>query len=132
MNKIGKTSNTDKTIKSAAKRKKREESEDEENYRLFFEKSSDAIFFTNPDGKIYKCNDAATKLFGYTEEEFREGGRKSIQDSSDPNLIKALEQREKTGEFTGVLSYIKKDGTRFHGAVQSKYYKLGLRKLSTF
>ena len=100
------------------------ESEEEENYRLFVENSSDAIFFTSPDGKIYKCNDAATKLFGYTEEEFYTGGRKVIQDLSDPKLYNALTQREKTGEFSGILTYIKKDGTIFPGAVQSKYYKL--------
>jgi len=104
--------------------RKRKESSEEENYRLFFENSSDAIFFTSPDGKIYKCNNAATKLFGYTEEELCSGGRQTIQDNSDPHLQEALYQREKTGEFSGVLTYIKKNGSRFPGAVQSKYYKL--------
>ena len=107
-------------------------SDEEENYRLYFENSLDTIFLANPNGEIYKWNPAALKLFGYTNEEFCSIGRQQIQDYSNPHFQEALIQREKTGEYSGVLTFIKKDGTKFQAAVQSKLYKLKDGSIRTF
>jgi PAS domain-containing protein len=59
-----------------------------ENYEFFFNNSSDAVFLGSPTGAVYKCNPAATALFGYTEEEFYTLGRDAICDPNDPCKFK--------------------------------------------
>jgi PAS domain S-box-containing protein len=61
-------------------------------------------------------------MFGRTEREICRIGRNGLIDSSDPRLEKALEQRKATGEFTGELTFIRSDGTRFPGDLSSKVF----------
>jgi PAS domain-containing protein len=61
----------------------------EEDLRLLFENSFDALLLTNPNGDIYKCNAAAKRLFGYSEEEICGIGRIGLADPSDENWEKA-------------------------------------------
>lgn len=44
--------------------------ESEEKYRIITENSADAIFVNNPNGEYVYVNPAATKLLGYSNEEF--------------------------------------------------------------
>ena len=55
----------------------------EERYRSLFEESKDAIVSTDADGKILMANAAAKELFGFTEEDVRDGDfRKLYVDTS--------------------------------------------------
>jgi PAS domain S-box-containing protein len=58
-------------------------------------------------------------MFGTTEEEFCRIGRKWTADPDDPRLAPALEERARTGKFKGELTYIRGDGTKFIGEVNS-------------
>jgi len=44
--------------------------ESEESYRSIFERSLDMIYITDKSGRFLKVNDSATRIFGYTSEEF--------------------------------------------------------------
>jgi len=89
----------------------------EERYRLLTENSADAIFLTIPDGTILQANSAACRMFGRTLEEFRLWGRSAVVDFSDPRLAEALEERRRTGRFTGELRFVRKDGSVFPGEI---------------
>lgn len=83
----------------------------EERFRLIFEKSSEAIVFGWPDGRIDSANEAAYRLFGLNEEELRAGGRSAILDTGDPRLAVALEERRHSGAYRCELNYRYKDGS---------------------
>ena len=85
----------------------------EEKFRLIFENTSEAILFTEPEGKIYFINQECIRLFGYTNEEFKIIGRNGIVDLADERLPAALEERRRTGKFKGELNFIRKDGSIF-------------------
>lgn len=94
----------------------------EENYRLLFEESFDALFLTDPSGKIYKCNAAARKLFGYSEDEMCSLGRDGLADPTDDNWQISDSERKRTGKYSGILKFRKKDGTVFSGEVSSAMF----------
>lgn len=91
--------------------------ESEERYRLLFDASYDAILLMNPDGNILAANPAACRIFGRSEEEIKTGGRPGILDITDPRLAAALAERSRTGQFTGELTFLRKDGATFPGEV---------------
>lgn len=95
----------------------------EKTYGTLLENALDAVFLTRPDGTILYANPAACALFGYTVDEFRVLGRGAVVDPSDPRLAEALEQRRKTGRFVGVLTLVRKEGTRFSAEVSSAIFK---------
>ncbi|MFO7568880.1 MAG: PAS domain S-box protein [Smithellaceae bacterium] len=97
--------------------------ESEERYRLLFEASLDAILLTAPDGRILSANPAACRLFGKSEEEILATGRPDLVDSEDTRLACALEERLKTGNFSGELTFIRKDGSKFPGEVSSAVFQ---------
>jgi PAS domain S-box-containing protein len=105
-------------------RKKAEQAiaESEAKYHSVFDNSIDAIFLTAPDGTILAANPAACKMFGRSEAEICRMGRKGVIDTSDPRLAPALEQRRQTGEFTGELTLIRSDGTKFPGEISTKVF----------
>jgi PAS domain S-box-containing protein len=94
----------------------------EKTYGTLLENALDAVFLTRPDGTILYANPAACALFGYTLDEFRVWGRSAVVDPSDPRLAEALEQRRKTGRFVGVLTLVRKDGTRFSAELSSAMF----------
>ncbi|MBN1161342.1 MAG: PAS domain S-box protein, partial [Dehalococcoidales bacterium] len=96
--------------------------ESEERYRLIFEYSKDAVLFTSPDGGILAANPEACRMFGRSEEEICRIGRSGIIDVSDPRLEKALETRRTTGEFSGELTLLRGDGTKFPGDISTKIF----------
>ena len=93
--------------------------ESEGSYRWMFEASVDAILLTTPEGGVLAANPAASRLFGCTEGDLQGLGRAGVVDATDPRLPAALEERARTGQFSGELTLIRKDGTRFPGEVSS-------------
>lgn len=81
-----------------------------------------AVFLTRPNGDIIYANDAACVMFGYSPDELREIGRDAIMDLSDPRLKGALEQRARTGSFTGVLSMRRRDQSTFPAEISSAFF----------
>lgn len=97
--------------------------ESEQRYRLLFENASEAFLLTNPsDGSIYSANPAACAMFGQTEEEITGVGRESIVDMTDPRLPLAMEERRRTGKFSGELTGVRKGGTKFPIEISSTIF----------
>jgi PAS domain S-box-containing protein len=91
-------------------------------YKSLFENCMDAIFLSSPDGTIHSANPAATKMLGWTEEEICSLGRSGIVDTSDPALAVALEERETKGNFRGVITLKRKDGSKFPAELSSSVF----------
>ncbi|MEW6112660.1 MAG: PAS domain S-box protein [Thermodesulfobacteriota bacterium] len=96
--------------------------ESEETFRSLFENSFDAILLTAPDGRVFRANPQACRLFGCTEEEIIQAGRDKLVDTSDPRLSALLEQRRLTGSARGELNFRRKDGTIFPAEVSSAIF----------
>ena len=94
----------------------------EERFRLIFETSREAIVFGWPDGRIDTANEEAYRLFGFSRDELRSGGRKTIIDVSDPQLAVALVVRQRLGSFRCELSCRHKDGSVFPAEVVSTIF----------
>lgn len=98
--------------------------ESEERYRLLFENATDGFMLTDPsNGSVYSANDAACAMFGRTREEIFSTGRGSMIDFTDPRLPGAMEERQRTGKFSGELTGVRKDGTKFPIALTSAMFK---------
>ncbi len=95
----------------------------EQKYRAFFENSLDAILLTTPQGGILAANPAACAMFGRTEEEIIQAGRRGLVDMSDPRLPELLEQRCAHGKALGELTFTRKDGSRFPAEVSSSAFR---------
>jgi PAS domain S-box-containing protein len=96
-------------------RKQAEEAllESEMRYRTLFENSTEAILLTSPDGQVFDANPAACTMFSRTVAEISAAGRSGLIDPSDTRLAPALEERRRTGKFTGELAYLRRNGTPF-------------------
>jgi PAS domain S-box-containing protein len=97
--------------------------ESEAKYRSFFESSMDGMLLTVTDGQIIAANPAACTIFQMTEEEICTAGRFGLVDLSDPNLMKLIEERQRTGRAQGELVLIRKDGTKFPAELTSSIFK---------
>lgn len=95
--------------------------ESEERFRSIFDNSLDAILLTMPTGEILSANRAAQALLGMTEEEIRRGGRPGMV-VEDEALAAALEARERNGQWRGMLTYRRKDGSAFPVEVSSNVF----------
>ncbi len=110
------------TLAKALRRQREAEirrQESHERFQKLFETSMDAILLTSPDGTIFEANPAACRIFGRTEAEILRIGRDGLIDVSDPRLAPALEQRTRDGYFSGELTCLRKDGTKFQGEFSS-------------
>lgn len=96
--------------------------ESEERYQRLFDSSHDAILLTSPDGAILAANPAACRIFGRREKEIITIGRNGIVDGADPRLLVALEERTRTGKFSGELTFVRKDGSRFAGEISTSVF----------
>jgi len=81
----------------------------EKTYGVLLDNALDAVFLTNPEGTILYANPAACALFGYTLDGFRALGSGAVMDPTDHRLAEALEQRRRTGRFSGTLRMLRKD-----------------------
>jgi diguanylate cyclase (GGDEF)-like protein/PAS domain S-box-containing protein len=95
----------------------------DERYRLLFDASMDAVLLTALDSHILAANVAACHMFGRTERELQEASQSQIVDESDPRVPVALEQRRRTGRFTGELTFVRKNGARFAGEISSATFQ---------
>jgi PAS domain S-box-containing protein len=102
---------------------KRRLAESEERHRLLYDNSLDGILITTPDGGILAANPAACRIFGRTEEEICREGRNGVMDTSDPRVMKAVEERARTGRIYTEMTLIRGDGTHFIGEVSSTIFK---------
>lgn len=96
--------------------------ESEDRYHTLVAASLDAVLLTVPDGRILSANATACRMFGRSEEELIRIGRAAIMDGSDPRLAPALAERERTGRFTGELTFLRSDGTTFPGEISSAVF----------
>jgi len=112
------------SCRDITKRKRAEDmlKESEERYRSLVAATMDAVLLTVPDGQILSANEAACGMFGYSEEELVTMGRNGVVDGTDPRLLTALDERARTGQFRGELTFIRKDGTRFPAEISSSLF----------
>lgn len=97
--------------------------EGEAAFHALFEQSLDGIFLTAPDGRVLAANPAACRMFGYSEEEFRALGRAAVVDPADPRVAAAIEERARTGRFSGELVFRRKDGSRIPVELTSQLFR---------
>lgn len=102
--------------------------ESEAKYRSLFENALDAMFLTEPDGKVLAANPAACAMFGMSEEELRRVGRAGITNHADPRHAAAIEERARHDKVTAELTYVRKDGTIFPAEVQSVVWGNGKKR----
>ncbi len=96
--------------------------ESESRYRSLFENSLVGILHTYPDGTVLGANPEACRLLQRTEDEICRVGRSGIVATADPHLAEALAVRSQTGQFSGVLSYLRADGTTFQAEIASNEF----------
>ncbi|PIQ96846.1 MAG: hypothetical protein COV67_07365, partial [Nitrospinae bacterium CG11_big_fil_rev_8_21_14_0_20_56_8] len=88
--------------------------ESEDKYRRFFEAETDAVFIIDPATKgIHDVNPSASKLFGYSQDEFRR--MKMTDISAEPEKTATSIESVAFGRVTQIFTrfYRKKDGTLF-------------------
>ena len=117
-----------RALDEAKERKSRRQAEEalhesEERYRLLFNSSMDGILLTSPTGEIFSANPAMCNMVRRSEEEICLLGRNGVVDASDPRLAPALEKRLKTGRFSGELTLLHKDGSKFPAEVSTVLFK---------
>ncbi|MBI5476635.1 MAG: PAS domain S-box protein [Ignavibacteriales bacterium] len=112
-------------VKEKESRRQAEEAlcKSEERYRLLFNTSMDGVLLTSPTGEIFSANPAACKMFQRTEEELCALGRDCVVDKSDPRLEIGLEERARTGKFSGELILMRKDGSKFPAEITTAIFK---------
>ncbi len=99
------------------------EGESDPVFRALFEQSVDGIFLTAPEGRILAANPAACRMFGYTEDELRALGRAALADLADPSVQAAIEERARTGRFSGELTLRRRDGTPVSAELSSQVFR---------
>jgi PAS domain S-box-containing protein len=96
--------------------------ESEHKYRAFFENSLDAMLLTTPEGQVLEVNEAACKLWGYSEAELKGLRRDQIVDADNESYNIFIEKRAKAGIAVGELRIIRKDGSLVDTEVSSAIF----------
>jgi PAS domain S-box-containing protein len=94
----------------------------EQTFRMLFEGSMDAVFFTAPDGTVSAANPVACEMFGCNEQEIRTAGRAGLMDAGDPRLGSLLQERDLSGQARGEATAIRKDGSKFPVEISSRIF----------
>jgi diguanylate cyclase (GGDEF)-like protein/PAS domain S-box-containing protein len=105
--------------------------ESEDKYRSIVEHSHDAILLTTTDGRILSANNAACRVFGCTETDIQRLGRNGLVDSADPRVAAAIEERRRTGSFSGELTMVRFDGERFPAELSTSVFQTHNGELRT-
>jgi len=84
-----------------------------------FARSSQAMILGDDTGKAYATNAAASRLFGYTEEEILLDGRHKIV-QHDAFFLNYIEERRTYGSAAGVVNCRKKNGEVFRALISSR------------
>lgn len=96
--------------------------ESEHKYRAFFENSLDAMLLTSPEGTILEVNEAACKLWGYSEREMKSLRREDIVDTTSDNYEEFLKKRTETGIAVSELKIIRSDGSFVETEISSAVF----------
>ena len=112
------------TLTDITQRKLTEEalSASEENYRLLFEKSSDAILLASPDGLISSANPPACRLFGMARNDLAQTELAPFFAPTVGPAGQAALQALLSGSYAGELDFISRDGRRISADVASSIY----------
>lgn len=100
-------------------------------YRSIIDNSLLAIFLATPDGNLLEANQAATELFGYSNEEFKSVHRNEIIEMESVESKKKLLERELKGSIRAEFIGIKKTGEKFPCEINSVIFKDYSGKLYT-
>lgn len=92
-------------------------------YRSIIDHSLLAIFLATPDGSILEANQAATNMFGYTNEEFKSIHRNDVIDMTRPDAMNLLMERENKGSIVAEFIGIRKNGEKFPCEITSVIFK---------
>ena len=96
----------------------------EERHRLLFEASLDAIFqLEEMSGTILSANPAACQMFGLTEAQLRQRGRRGLVAPDEPRLEPLLQALTTTGTSRGHLTLVRGDGTRFEAELSGATFR---------
>jgi len=113
-------------------RKKAEEKlrESEERYRTLFDASSDAIYLETIEGDIIDCNEAASKMFGYSRDELIGLNVADIvPDEVKANLSKVVEELSLKGKISMESLGKRKDGSVFPTDINARVIKIGNKNM---
>jgi PAS domain S-box-containing protein len=78
--------------------------------QLLIDMLGDAFLCATPDGKIFGCNDAACRMFGYTRAEFTSLRREDLGVPGDPAVGRVVADREDNGAARARLMMRRKGG----------------------
>ncbi|OYU54528.1 MAG: hypothetical protein CFE25_14580 [Chitinophagaceae bacterium BSSC1] len=89
--------------------------DNERRYHSVFGNALHAIILAEfeQDWKIVETNQAASELFGYNSEEFKQLNRSDLLDLQQKDIASAIAYRDKTGSVNGEYIGIKKNGQKF-------------------
>ncbi|REL29138.1 PAS domain S-box protein [Rhodohalobacter sp. SW132] len=85
----------------------------DKKYRALFRNSPEALFISTQEGRILEANDAACKMFGYSQEEILHLEEKELIDPESPWLNERIKERNETGSTRGELVAVRKNGEHF-------------------
>lgn len=88
--------------------------ESDDRYRTLFERSLDAVYVHDFEGRFVDANEAALKLLGYTRQEISQLSFTDLLDDSQlPTALAALDELSRTGRQAkpNAFSLRRKDGT---------------------
>ncbi len=108
---------------SERKKAENELYESNEKLQAFLNNSIDAILLTTPDGKILSANPAACQMLERTEKEICILTRDELVDTSDPRLLKLIDERTKTGKANGEITMFRKDKKHFQAEISTALFK---------
>ena len=94
--------------------KKAEEAlkESEERLKIYLEGSPAGVFVANTDGRFLYANEAASKLLGYSKEEFLNMGVFDVTFEDERNInLERFNELRKTGKAWGESRFKRKDGS---------------------
>ncbi len=94
--------------------------ESEERFRTLVEQASDGIVVGGPDGRFFEANEAATRMFGYSREEFLQKGISDVillTGNEPPLRFKELREGK---QIVSHRTALRKDGTTFMIELNSK------------
>lgn len=94
-----------------------------QRYQLIFQHSLDGILYGTENGPILEANPAACEMLGASAEELRSMRRQDVTDLTDPRLPERLAERRRNSTARGVLTMIRKDGTRFECELSSSLWR---------
>jgi len=111
-------------LKKTVARRTKELRESEERYRSLYDSSPDGLMLTAPDGRIFSANASLCRMLARTEAEVIQIGRNGIMDTTDPRLVLALAERDRTGRLQCVeLTCVRKDGEKIPVELSSNIFQ---------